>query len=87
MAQDYLWCFLQRFRTTARPTALTLLLKQWVSPAGVLTGKGVRYLQPADPVETPPSHVQPLAEAKCSTPCSTEVLLAEIVRRVLREIG
>lgn len=66
---------------------VTLLLKQWVNPAWVLTGKGSRYLQPAEPGDTPYSHVQPLAEAACSTPCSTEALLAEIIRRVLREIG
>lgn len=51
---------------------VTLLLKQWVSPAWVLTGKGSRDLQPAESVGTPPSHVQPLADAKCSTPCPTE---------------
>ena len=66
---------------------VTLLLKQWINPAWVLTGKGSRYLQPAEPEDTPYSHVQPLAEAACSTPCSTEALLAEIIRRVLREIG
>ena len=58
-----------------------LLCKKWINPAWVLTGKGPFYAQPADYA---PSDAAPGLSLPKTVP--TEVLLAELVRRTLREL-
>lgn len=71
------------------PWLLTLLCEKWINPAWILTGRGTRYVRPADysqPDMPSLSSLSPTSNTFIPESIPTELLLAELVRRGLGEL-